>query len=192
MAWWAWMGICGGTLALFALRVPLAARQTQPIEDAAGVAISMMALGVATWLAPILLATWSRTLIAAASIVPLLVIANQLCALPAGHAIGPVVLTLAWLIALHMATAFRPLQAALAMLATLGPAAWYLAQDFAPTPFHLDSPWAGISPPLGAAAIFSHPGLPTAPFAGPIVLILGCLAMRLTLRLRQRRAPSKA
>ncbi len=162
---------CLATLAVFAWRVPIAAQPQHPTEDAALIGVGITALLMGSWLAPVLLSTGSKTLIAAASIVPLLLIANFLRGFFPSEAVPGIALTLAWIGALQIAVRWRWLGQTLAVVSVLGPAGWYLAQEFAPSPFHFDSALAAISPPLGAAAIFSHTAWSWVPFWPPALLI---------------------
>lgn len=178
------MGMCVVTIALFAFRIPLAAKPVQPIEDHAFVALGIAALLAVSWLAPVLLRDLGRTIICGASIAPLLLIANFLGGYPPIQALPALAITLSWLFAMHVLNGWRGVGRVIAVLTILGPAIWYLTQEFAPTPFHIDSPLAALSPTLGAAAIFSHNGWIWTPF-WPILLV--CIAKTIA-RLVRRRA----
>ncbi len=182
--WALWMAAQVGAVALFAFRVPLAAKFPLPVEDSALIGVLIVQLLLAAAMGRGLLCDWRTYALAISGAVPMLMLATLLSGKPALDTIGVMVIVALWLGVFAIVGAMRidalraAMYAVLLLLTAGAPILLYLAREFGRRAVDADGALAIVSPALGAisATSGSFPArmivVPTA-----VLLIAGVVAI---------------
>jgi hypothetical protein len=183
--WWAWTLIVGGCVVIFACRIPLIARPTEPIEANALSAILILSILLAPWMSASHM-SWYRQFVITATLIPLALISTILSGESLSIVIVPLCLTLLWLAAVHVLLYYSVVLGVLLTLAA--PATRYLMADFAPAAsLAIPTHWIWAFVPTVGVSRAVHPLFPQALllFVPPAII----LAIHVLLRLLCRHRP---